>query len=132
MQLLWRYAASEAPEHEERQLTSLRLLGKAFLPQQVRIEAPETDDSTGATPKCFYQSWLFPVSQAFQLVYDFDQPLKPPLMVGCGAVFRANQIFVIRFSEFSYFAPQLFDTLRDQSRHRKHPFTLLPICLRPR
>jgi hypothetical protein len=42
IQLLWRYAASEAPEHEKRQLTSLRLLGKAFLPEQVQIEAPET------------------------------------------------------------------------------------------
>ena len=70
------------------------------------------------------QSWLFPVSQAFQLVYDFDQPLKPPLIVGCcGAVLRANQVFAIRFGEFSYFGPQLFDTLRDQSRHRKHPST---------
>jgi hypothetical protein len=42
IQLLWRYAASEAPEHEKRQLTSLRLLGKAFLPEQVQIEKPET------------------------------------------------------------------------------------------
>ena len=41
IQLLWRYAASEAPEHEKRQLTSLRLLGKAFLPEQVQIEKPE-------------------------------------------------------------------------------------------
>ena len=42
IQLLWRYAASEAPEHEKRQLTSLRLLGKAFLPEQVQSDAPET------------------------------------------------------------------------------------------
>ena len=42
IRLLWRYAASEAPENEKRQLTSLRLLGKAFLPEQVQIEAPET------------------------------------------------------------------------------------------
>jgi hypothetical protein len=42
VQLLWRYAASEAPENEKRQLTSLRLLGKAFLPQQVQIDKPET------------------------------------------------------------------------------------------
>jgi len=42
VQLLWRYAASEAPENEKRQLTSLRLLGKAFLPEQVQVEAPET------------------------------------------------------------------------------------------
>jgi hypothetical protein len=41
VQLLWRYAASKAPEHEKRQLTSLRLLGKAFLPQQVQVGAPE-------------------------------------------------------------------------------------------
>ena len=61
-----------------------------------------------------YQSRLFPVSQAFQLLYDFDQPLKPPVIVGCcGAVFRANQIFAIRVSEFSYCAPPLFDALRE-------------------
>lgn len=42
IRLLWRYAASEKLEDEKRQLTSLRLLGKAFLPEQVQIEAPET------------------------------------------------------------------------------------------
>jgi hypothetical protein len=41
VQLLWKYAASELPENEKRQLTSLRLLGKAFLPEQVQVEAPE-------------------------------------------------------------------------------------------
>jgi len=41
IRLLWRYAGSEKVEDEKRQLTSLRLLGKAFLPQQVQIEAPE-------------------------------------------------------------------------------------------
>ena len=40
--VLWKYAESEEPEDEKRQLTSLRLLGKAFLPEQVQIEAPET------------------------------------------------------------------------------------------
>lgn len=39
--LLWRYAASEAPEHERRQLTALRLLGKAFLPEQTPLSKPE-------------------------------------------------------------------------------------------
>src|SRR5262249_15617051 len=39
--LLWRYAVAEEPEHEKRQLTSLRLLGKAFLPDQVQIEQPQ-------------------------------------------------------------------------------------------
>jgi hypothetical protein len=41
VRLLWRYAASEKVEDEKRQLTSLRLLGKAFLPEQAQIEAPE-------------------------------------------------------------------------------------------
>jgi hypothetical protein len=42
IRLLWRYAASELPENEKRQLTSLRLLGRAFLPEQVQIDKPET------------------------------------------------------------------------------------------
>jgi hypothetical protein len=41
IRLLWRYAASEKFEDEKRQLTSLRLLGKAFLPEQLQVEKPE-------------------------------------------------------------------------------------------
>jgi hypothetical protein len=46
-------------------------------------------------------SWLFPVSQVFQLIYDFDQSLKPPLIIACcGTIFRAEQILAVRFGEF--------------------------------
>src|SRR5215470_11263255 len=34
------YAERKKPEDEKRQLTSLRLLGKAFLPEQIPIEKP--------------------------------------------------------------------------------------------
>ena len=76
--------------------------------------------------------WLSPFSQASQLICDFEQPLEPSFVVGrCGAVSRAAQILAVFFGHSSYFSPQLFDTLGDQSRHRKHPFTHFPIgCLR--
>jgi hypothetical protein len=28
------------------------------------------------------ESWLFPVSQGLHFLYDFQQSLKPPLMIG--------------------------------------------------
>jgi hypothetical protein len=40
--LLWKYAESEKPEDEKRQLQSLRILGKAFIAEQVSVDKPET------------------------------------------------------------------------------------------
>jgi hypothetical protein len=40
IELIWEYAESKRPEDEKRQLTSLRLLGKAFLPEKSPIEKP--------------------------------------------------------------------------------------------
>jgi hypothetical protein len=40
--LLWKYAASEKPEDEKRQLQSLRILGKAFIADQISVDKPET------------------------------------------------------------------------------------------
>ena len=61
---------------------------------------------------------LFPVSHAFQLFYNFDQSLKPPLIVGYSrAMFRAERIDAVLFGEFRYFLPQFLDTLCDGSRH---------------
>jgi hypothetical protein len=40
--LLWKYAESEKPEDEKRQLQSLRILGKAFIAEQVQVDTPET------------------------------------------------------------------------------------------
>ncbi len=42
VELLWRYAESEKPEDERRQLQSLRILGKAFIADQVQVDKPET------------------------------------------------------------------------------------------
>jgi hypothetical protein len=39
--LLWRYAESEKPNDEKRQLQSLRILGKAFIADHVEISKPE-------------------------------------------------------------------------------------------
>jgi hypothetical protein len=39
--LLWRYAESENPNDEKRQLQSLRILGKAFIADHVEINKPE-------------------------------------------------------------------------------------------
>ena len=39
--LLWRYAESENPADEKRQLKAMRLLGKAFIADSVQVEAPE-------------------------------------------------------------------------------------------
>jgi hypothetical protein len=52
--------------------------------------------------------------QASQLIYDFEQPLEPPFVVGGGgAVLGAAQILAVCFGHLSYFSPQLFDTLCD-------------------
>jgi len=40
--LLWRYAESEAPADEKRQLTALRILGKAFVGENITVDKPET------------------------------------------------------------------------------------------
>jgi hypothetical protein len=57
---------------------------------------------------------LLPVRQTFQLFCDFDQSLKPPLIVGySGAIFRAERIPAVLFDEFSYFLSQFLDTLCD-------------------
>jgi hypothetical protein len=46
-------------------------------------------------------SRLFPVSQAFQLFYDFDQSLESPLVVCYSrAIFRAERILAVLFGEF--------------------------------
>src|ERR1700693_1126839 len=69
-----------------------------------------------------HPSRLFPVSQAFQLFYDFHQSLKPPCIVGYGrAKFRVERIFAVLFGEFSYFPSQLLDTLGDELRHGNLP-----------
>jgi len=39
--LLWRYAESENPADERRQLKAMRLLGKALIADSVQVEAPE-------------------------------------------------------------------------------------------
>lgn len=39
--LLWRYAESEAPADEKRQLTALRILGKAFVGEKIEVDKPE-------------------------------------------------------------------------------------------
>jgi hypothetical protein len=40
--LMWRYAESEKPEDEKRQLQAMRILGKAFIADQVQVDKPET------------------------------------------------------------------------------------------
>jgi hypothetical protein len=39
--LLWRYAESEAPADEKRQLAALRILGKAFVGEKIEVDKPE-------------------------------------------------------------------------------------------
>jgi hypothetical protein len=39
--LLWRYAESEKPEDEKRQLASLRILGRAFIGEKLEVDAPQ-------------------------------------------------------------------------------------------
>src|ERR1700737_1022469 len=39
---LWSYFESEKPENEKRQLQAMRILGKAFIAEQVLIDEPET------------------------------------------------------------------------------------------
>ena len=41
VELIWRYAESENPNDEKRQLQSLRILGKAFIADHVEINKPE-------------------------------------------------------------------------------------------
>jgi hypothetical protein len=41
VELIWRYAESENPNDEKRQLQSLRILGKAFIADHVEISKPE-------------------------------------------------------------------------------------------
>jgi len=40
--LMWRYAESEKPEDERRQLQAMRILGKALIAEQVQVDQPET------------------------------------------------------------------------------------------
>ena len=46
--LLWRYAESEDPRDEKRQLMALRILGKAFVGEQVQVDKPEELRIAGA------------------------------------------------------------------------------------
>jgi hypothetical protein len=39
--LLWKYAESEDPADEKRQLAALRILGRAFVGEKVEIDAPQ-------------------------------------------------------------------------------------------
>jgi hypothetical protein len=39
--LLWRYAESEEPADEKRQLAALRILGKAFVGEKIEVDKPE-------------------------------------------------------------------------------------------
>src|SRR6185312_6089296 len=39
--LLWKYAESEEPADEKRQLQAMRILGKAFVGEQVEVSKPE-------------------------------------------------------------------------------------------
>jgi hypothetical protein len=66
-------------------------------------------------------SSLFPVSQCPQLIHDFLQSLKPPLLLGCG-----HCMFVITFDvpaisigDVGYLVSQLLDTLLDEGLHCK-------------
>ena len=39
--LMWRYAESEKAEDEKRQLQAMRILGKAFIADQVQVDEPQ-------------------------------------------------------------------------------------------
>jgi hypothetical protein len=41
VELMWRYAESENPNDEKRQLQAMRILGKAFIGEHVEINKPE-------------------------------------------------------------------------------------------
>jgi len=45
--LLWRYAESEASADEKRQLAALRILGKAFVGENISVDQPEELRITG-------------------------------------------------------------------------------------
>ena len=89
------------------------------------LTSPATPEPEKKKPKAKPEKGnlrLFPVSQAFQLFYDFQQSLKPPCIVGYSrAIFRVERIFAVLFGEFSYFLSQLFDTICDESRHYNLP-----------
>ena len=39
--LIWRYAESEKPADERRQLAALRILGKAFISEKIEVDKPQ-------------------------------------------------------------------------------------------
>ena len=41
VELLWRYAESEDPADEKRQLAALRLLGRGFIGEKIDVDAPQ-------------------------------------------------------------------------------------------
>jgi len=58
-----------------------------------------------------HTSWLFPVGQGLQFIYDFQQSLKLPfLLVGRYCVSPLDERTVC-FADLSYFFPQFLNTI---------------------
>ena len=55
-------------------------------------------------------SWLFPVGQGHQFIYDFQQSLKPPFLLGDRSCVFPVEVRTVCFADFGYFFPQFLDT----------------------